>query len=356
MVRGASARVSWLNRLTAIPTAPGREQQVIAWVEAWAARHRFLVRRDRAGNLFLSTGTASRREPVVAVAHLDHPALVVVSVTGREVVAELRGGVLPPYLEGATVEGKDGKGKIVAFSADRATVAWSGSGGLQPGDILRWHFEPSSLGAKDGILKASACDDLAGVAAALDALDRARSLGLHHFSVLLTRAEEVGFVGAIAACELGTVPAAARILSIECSRASSEAPVGGGPIIRVGDASSVFTADLTNQVTAIARQRKIAHQRKLMAGGSCEATAFAVFGWAATGLCLALNNYHNMVDIDGVVAGSRKPRLAPEEISLSDYRGLINLLVTVTNDLDAKASDLSNRLTDLYHQQRHLLS
>ncbi len=55
---------------------------------------------------------------------------------------------------------------------------------------------------------APACDDLAGVAAALAALDRARhDPALAHFGVMLTRAEEVGLIGAIHAAKQATIPA-----------------------------------------------------------------------------------------------------------------------------------------------------
>ena len=152
-----------------------------------------------------------------------------------------------------------------------------------PGDIVRWKFPAQSLGIEGDNLRARACDDLAGAAAALCALDRLAADGVGHFSVLLTRAEEVGFVGAIAACELKTLPVGARVLSIECSRQSADAPIGGGPIVRVGDASSVFSSELTNQVVEAVRSADVRHQRKLMAGGSCEATAFVAFGFQATG-------------------------------------------------------------------------
>jgi putative aminopeptidase FrvX len=205
-------------------------------------------------------------------------------------------------------------------------------------------------------LRARACDDLAGAAAALSALDRLAAADVGNFSVLLTRAEEIGFVGAIAACELKTLPTGSRVLSIECSRQSADAPLGGGPIVRVGDGSSVFSSDLTNRVTETVRSRGIPHQRKLMAGGSCEATAFGALGYEATGLCLALDNYHNMADIDGVRAGTRRPRLAPEAISLSDFHGLVDLLSAVAVGLDSETSKLPQRLRKLYAEQRHLLA
>ena len=36
------------------------------------------------------------------------------------------------------------------------------------------------------------------------------------------------------------------------------------------------------------RRRKFRFQRKLMDAGSCESTAFAAYGYLATGICLAL--------------------------------------------------------------------
>ncbi len=95
------------------------------------------------------------------------------------------------------------------------------------------------------MFEAPACDDLAGCAAALGWLDRARTdPGRRHFGVLFTRAEEVGFIGAIHASKSGSIPREARLLSIEASRASAEAPIGGGPVVRVGDASTVFDREI----------------------------------------------------------------------------------------------------------------
>jgi putative aminopeptidase FrvX len=349
-VIAGSTAVRWLTRLTAIPTAPGRERQVEDWVRAWSARQGIIARADEAGNLILTTGHRSRRRPVVAVAHMDHPALVIDELDGRRAFATLRGGVAAEYLPGAPVDLVTAAGAVAGrvedYDAPRATVSWRGRAGLQPGDIARWRFPASRLGPAGDRLRAHACDDLAGVAAALSALAGARRRGWGHLRVLLTRAEEVGFVGAIAAARLGSIPAEARVLSIECSRSSPHAPLGAGAIVRVGDAASVFSPGLTNLVTDTIRLAGLPHQRRLMDGGACEATAFAALGYEATGLCLALGNYHNM--------GGRG-RLAPEEISLSDYRGLIRLLEAVGSGLDRAAPDLSSRLGRLYEQERWVL-
>jgi endoglucanase len=289
---------------------------------------------------------------------MDHPAFVIHEAGKGEAVAELLGGVLAPYLEKARLEviTKSGlaRGTVVDFDPTSG-VARLAVEGAEAGDIARFHFSPNRLGYRNGRLAARACDDLVGVAASLIALDRAREDGLHHFSVLLTRAEEVGFVGAIAAAKLGTIPDEARVLSIECSPASPDAPLGGGPVIRVGDAASVFSSELTNRVSMLLRHSGIGHQRKLMSGGSCEATALTALGINATGLCLPLANHHNMVNVAAVRAGKRTARLAPEEIDLGDFDGLISLLLAVAEGLDRQRETLPFSLESIYAQHRHLL-
>jgi endoglucanase len=60
----------------------------------------------------------------------------------------------------------------------------------------------------------------------------------------------------------------------------------------------------------------------LMPGGTCESSVYCSCGFSATGLCLALGNYHNM-------GPEGKP--APEEISFSDYENLVKLMETVVS-------------------------
>lgn len=357
---GRASHRRWLSALTDLPTASGLETAVIDWVRVWAQRRGLAVKADAAGNLLLGPARRSRRRPIVAVAHMDHPALVI-EKTGGQLAARLRGGVFPEYVDGAKVQIETAEGPVRAtVTSFNSKTEWAllsdPSREVRLGDIARWYFNPTSLGLVEDRLRGRACDDLAGVAAALSALHIAIGRGVNHLLVLLTRAEEVGFLGAIAACELKTLPEGSRVLSIECSRSSAEAPVGGGPIVRVGDASSVFSHELTNRVTEIAKEESIPHQRKLMAGGSCEATAFAALGYEATGLCLALNNYHNMANIDLVRAGRRRPKLVPEEISVSDFNGLVSLLLAISLKLDSAHTTLPRRLRDLYRDQKHVLT
>ncbi len=354
--------LTWLLELTGIPTAAGCESRVEQWVERWCQRRKDLrVRSDRWGNLHITQTRRSSRNPIFITAHLDHPAFVVRSVLdNRTIELEFRGGVMDPYFIGGRIEVFDSRGavqnaQIKSLQVDaqpfkRVTATLARTEPIAPGNIARWRL-PAPI-VKKGLLHAPACDDLAGAAAALSALDTIRRMPrLGNVGVLLTRAEEIGFVGAIAAARNKTIPRTARLLCLETSRTFPESPIGGGPILRVGDKSSVFGPELTNRIAEImhahARDNpKFSWQRKLMPGGTCESTAFCNYGYLSTCLCLALGNYHNMHHIDGVAAGKRPAKIASEVISIDDYHGLVEMLVVTCQHLGDTASSAMRRSLD----------
>ncbi|CAN5846643.1 hypothetical protein BH23ACT4_BH23ACT4_09580 [soil metagenome] len=353
-----SVATRWLEQLTHIPTASGLEHEVVEWVRAWVRRRPDLsFRVDSGGNVLVTQKGRKKRSPVFGVAHMDHPAFVVTSVDGDRVGFEFRGGVNAEYFECAGVDfPRSGtKGLVVDYEANSQTGEIRVDGeGVAVDDIGTWQFPPVKAG-HDRLL-APACDDLAGCAAALAALDRARgNPELRHYGVLLTRAEEVGLVGATHAAREGTIPHDSRLLSIETSRALPNAPIGDGPIIRVGDAATIFDPELSDRIAHGARRAGIRHQRKLMDGGGCEATAFGVYGYRATGLCLALGNWHNRGNLDAFEAGQGEPVPMPEEISLNDFHGLVDLLVVAAAAVDEETG-LRHRFDDLYEQTAHILA
>jgi endoglucanase len=352
-----SAAIHWLEQLTRIPTASGLEHQVVDWVRTWAGRRQDLqFSLDSGGNVLITQKGRKTRPPVFAVAHMDHPAFVVTSVEGSRVGFEFRGGVNEEYFTDALVDFASSgvEGVVVTYDASSQSGVIEISGeGVSVGDIGMWKF-PSATPGTDRLL-APACDDLAGCAAALAALDRARGQAeLRHFGVLLTRAEEVGLVGATHVAREGTIPRDSRLLSIETSRALPNAPIGEGPIIRIGDAVTVFDPELSNRISHAAARAGIPHQRKLMDGGGCEATAFGVYGYQATGLCLALGNWHNRGNLDEFEAGTGEAVPMQEEISLSDFHGLVDLLLAAAAAVD-EPTDLKERFDALYEKTVHIL-
>jgi putative aminopeptidase FrvX len=326
----------WLRELTNLPTASGMEDRVVDWVRGWVTeREDLLFSRDTGGNVIITISGDTGLAPVLAVAHMDHPAFVIVDSNGS---FEFRGGVDAAYFADANIEivsRDDGPlGTVKTYEPESKKGIADFDGTVGAGDIAMWHFTDG--GETRGLFRAPACDDLAGVAAALATLDRARSdSSLRHFGVLLTRGEEVGLIGAIYAAKNRTLPDGARLLSIETSRELPNARIGDGPIIRIGDRATVFDREMSNRISRAADRAGLAHQRRLMDGGTCEATAFGVYGYQATGLCLALGNWHNRGNLDAVEAGDTSAATATlEEISLEDFHGLVELLAVAAGAVD----------------------
>ena len=368
----------WLLQLTDLPTAAGQEQRVAAWVRAWANRRRDVIaNEDRHGNMVLRQIGLLSRNPIFFTAHMDHPALVVIDrIDDRRLRAELRGGVHESYCMGSRVlyhhlDGHVSRGLVQSkLSAGEGSRSAGGGGNTDlvvivtfkekihstPGDVLTWDVGPPRI--RGDRFHAPVCDDLAGVSAALAAFDTLRASRRGSgadIRVLLTRAEEVGFLGAIAACKGRTIPKASRLIALETSKSfPNHSPIGAGPIVRIGDRTSSFDPILTDQVCQVARQiaqndSSFRWQRKLMPGGTCEASAFQAYGYSATCVCLALGNYHNMCDQSG--------RIAAETISLSDYHGLIRLLVETGKGLaqSSHLSTLRSRLETIFKDRKGIL-
>lgn len=334
----------------------------MAWIDGWLdpMRKRLDVRRDDAGNYLIQRKDRDKAaQPLLVTAHLDHPAFIVTHRRGNTAELEFRGGVHDPYFVGTPIEimdfaGRTTRATITALDANakpfkRVTARLHGRAHGAPavGDIARWLLPAPRLVSRavgaptaDGtprevrVVETHACDDLAAVAAAccaFDALLRAR--WARNIGLLFTVAEEVGFIGAIHAARGMLIPRGARLLCLENSRSfPHDSPIGNGAILRVGDRLSVFDSAFTNALSrAFTKHAKtnsaFRWQRKLMAGGACEATAFAAHGFESTCLCLPLGNYHNMSDIDGVIGGARPARIAPEFVSLDDWHSLIDMLL-----------------------------
>ncbi len=391
---------AWLIELTSLPTAAFHEHAVLAWLAQWLkARPHLAVKTDRFGNLLISrTEVESTPSPLIFTAHLDHPAFVIRDIDGPLIRADFLGGVRNAYFVGARVrawpEASAGSrrkangspaamGRIealmppVAGTDDKRIIArfpLAHARTLQAGNVMTWQFTGRSKDithgsvVEDGRLRAPACDDLAAVAATVSVLDQlkggaaAGGDAVPDVRVLLTRAEEVGFVGALASIKSGLVPRKARLICLENSKSFAESPIGGGPIIRVGDRISTFHPVLTRRLADIAEslvetQPGFAFQRRLMPGGACEASAFQAAGYTATCICLPLGGYHNMGPL---IRG--RGRVVPEEIAVDDYHRLVHLLLAIAaadplSDKDQQNDRFAQRLAALLdHREAELLT
>jgi endoglucanase len=328
-----------LIELLSIPTAPFAEHQVIAYIERFCLRRKHItLKRDRSGNVLVRVKAGNRKvaHPVCITAHLDHPGFVSEKMISRgQVRAFWRGGVPPEYFVGARVRFSVGdrwvQGRVTATKVGVKdgrklveTAEIEVARDVPPGSIGMWDFPDPVI--RGGKIYARACDDLAGAAAMLCAIDELASGGKSCDAYFLfTRAEEVGFIGAIAACRLGTIPKKCVVVAMETSSERPFAKIGDGPILRVGDKATTFTHEATAYVQRVAqdleRQGKFVYQRKLMDGGTCESSAYCRLGYEATGMCVALGNYHNV--------DAAKKRLAPEYISVFDFENVVKWFVAL---------------------------
>ena len=331
-----------LSSVCSLPTAPFAEKQVVEFVRAFVARRKKLsLREDQFGNLLIEMKSRSKLPRWVFTAHMDHPGFVAKKMRGDGMlVADFRGWVKVEYVRGTEVRFFDSKGEIAGKVVEATVDEYDR---LEvPRQVVvevEREVEAGSPGMFDqgegrytgGILRAKkflcrACDDLAGVAACLVLMDRLnRKTPKSPVAVLLTRAEEEGFIGCIAACEHETLlNKDDRVIAIETSSEQPAAPMGKGVIIRVGDRASIFNSALTYFLGQQAEELKkkdagFRYQRALMPGGVCEATVYDVWGYTATSLCVALGNYHNM-DV-------RRKRIDAEYIDATDWENMVKLFV-----------------------------
>jgi endoglucanase len=302
-----------------IPTAPYHEHAVRAFVEQQARQLGLPVERDRAGNVIVKYRRGKERPPLVFVAHMDHPGFE--ALGGNR--AEFLGGVPAEWFPGARVR----FGKI-RTKIRRVLPGWPKRKRVElPMDVPCGTFgtwDVPMVRLQAGKLRALAIDDVLNVAVILATLSEAqrRRLDTEVWGVF-TRAEEVGFHGAIEIAMADKIPREALIVSLEMSKARPWAKIGDGTVIRVGDRLTTFDAGGVYFLQEVARRSAIQAQRCLMDGGACEATAFNGLGYRACGLCLPLGNYHN-------IGPNRKIRA--EYVSVSDLEGLLKLTVAATRE------------------------
>ncbi len=328
-----------LEPLLSRPSAPYHEdavaEHVISALEGLPVQ--FIV--DRYGNVIVRRPARGHSAPRIGfMAHMDHPGCEVVEHRGDRVIAAWHGGVHHEYFTGARLRfyanDDEYEGIIDEATVDpetnrvgSVTVACNR---LPPvGALGMWDVVPVEFA--NGVIRARAIDDLAGCGVMICLLHELgdKPLDVDVWTVF-TRAEEVGFLGAIGLARSGRLPTSLPVVSIEMSKSIPGGSQGLGPVVRLGDKSSVFDNGFLLYLRDIAaelkeEQQNFKYQQILMDGGSCEATALNAFGFRTAGLAIPLQNYHNMKP-----TGPSGPwHIESEEISFSDFLGGVDLCVAM---------------------------
>ena len=323
------AVVAMLERVASPPTVPYHEWRALDAIAAELKALGLVVEADRYGQLFAhladrSGGSAKRS--LVFVAHTDHPGFEIVEASGSRGLARFRGGIDPKYFRSSfpVIVHRDGKGdghraQGVNYVSDPVLPDWSAGyceihaeRDLAVGD---WAvLDMPAFERRGPELHLRSADDLAGcglIIAMLGALrDETRPFDVH---AVFTRAEESGLFGArlIAEDQDRRIPKDAYVVSVEASN-SRYAPAGAGIVVRAGDYHNTFSNEAERYLRVAQEriaERGIVAQRRLLPGGTCEASAFVRLGWVATGIALPNTGYHN--------AGA-DDRLVPEMIRIDD--------------------------------------
>jgi endoglucanase len=270
------------------PTAPFREDAVRAEIEAQLRKCPHVeLEQDSFGNIIAYYRRGRRAAEWAFAAHMDHPGWV------------HRNGGVRQFL-----------GSVPArLRKNPKTESF--------GDFEMWDLPPFEIRARQ--IHSRACDDLigcAGIICLFRELDEDGATA--HCAGLFTRAEEVGFVGAIKLAQAGILPRSLTIVSLETSTPRGTAEIGRGPIIRVGDKVSSFDGPATARLLTVAQEEGIPVQRCLLDGGTCEATAYQLYGYTCAAASVALGNYHNCAP-DGTIA--------TEYVAIDDFVGMVRLCV-----------------------------
>ena len=346
-----------LRELDSRPSSPFFEYMVAQYIVETIKQMGVKVECDKFGNIIAhydNFPSHRERDPIAFVAHMDHPGFEIIETSQEGFLARAMGGVPVASLKKPTPG--------VVFTPGGERIA----GEISPIDIVpgqeiperKVHlnlqsdvvstfpipvvFDLPEFSLDEDTIRMRALDDLAGCASILVALEELVSNEEKvDFYAVFTRAEEVGLIGARLLAYDEILPKETIIVSVESSPVIPGISQGEGPVIRTGDASATFDSE-AERFLSIGRLRvkeantEFKYQRHLMRGGTCEATAFAHFGYRVTGIAFPLGNYHNATTKIGDPSGG----VDLEYIDVSDYLGGIELI---------KQSAIGESQTDNYN-------
>jgi putative aminopeptidase FrvX len=291
------------------PTAPYREGWVLNYIKAELARLNVPYFCDSWGNVIAGCSTKNelkKSQKIALIAHTDHPGFHLQKKIKENLWLARWYGGCPPKIRKArvlihfpdnprvTVKGQIENAKLNKDKTFNVKI-------LKPQKQVT-NLHKNCFGAFDypGFIKKGhrihtrVADDLTGVIIILATFARLSKKERQSMIGIFTRAEETGFRGALGFLYSKILGPQNRAISLEASRQLEGARLGKGPVIRLGDRKSLFDSSITSELdVAAAKLKKNKFQRRIMNGGTCEATAFNFHGIKCGGVALPLGNYHN---------------------------------------------------------------
>lgn len=364
------------------PTAPFRESWVSTAIQYFCDKNHIPFCEDSYGNLWVGISKISQSKTInlAFVAHMDHPGMVIQKFSQKNGKYYAHGKWLgggPENIRGMSVQVYSDVHNLMVFDGkikshskgmrgpDEVLIEITGSRidtFLEMQNIIKSVFTPKGFktlgpwgaclwydqfGVFEGVARmgdnwvTKAADDLVGVCAILNAIrENKKAIGSKKVVGLFTKAEESGFHGALEVLRKKMLnPKVTRVISVETSSRLPGAIPGKGPVVRLGDRATVFDPAFTYLIEktafALAKKNKsFTYQKKLMDGGTCEATAFNSFGYIVGGLSTPLVNYHNQFLPYEMLIGrkvrTKNPKGAhPEKVNHHDVEKLSVLVAEI---------------------------
>ena len=344
-----------LQRLLSLPTVPFHERFVSSFLCEELEKADIAFQQDSYGNIVAG---GDKKNSMAYVAHMDHPGFEVVEAREGRAKADWFGGVDASYFASARVVIYDqssgavrARGVVEKVSknpqgrVEKMTLRIKGSAAR--GDFGTWDLVP--FRRRGELIYTKGADDLVGCAVILCVLKELKKRGIRDgVKGVFTRAEEQGFIGTLGMIQSGFFPASTRIISVETSKALPGVVLGGGPVIRLGDRTSMFDHQMVLFMDHVARElqkrdRHFLYQRRVMDGGTCEATPYQLKGHVTGGIAVPLHNYHNQ----------GRERIGPEGVHLKDVEGAVRFLVEMvlrSGEFEAPTEEILKRFRSAWQK------
>lgn len=310
-----------LRTLTEIPAPSGREDRIRAAVKEMIQPYADEIRVDALGNLLARKGKKAKGgRRIMLAAHMDEIGIIVshVDANGYARFSAL-GGLSPHRRLAARVKFLNGARGVVGLEREAETKERTPS-------LDRYYIDTGATSEKDSPVKVgdvavfdsdfqdfgkrvvSKClDDRAGVALLIESLQNLRP-GANEVWYAFTVQEEVGTRGAGPAAygidpEVGLAVDVTLANDAPNARERNPIALGGGPAIKVKDATVISDPRIVEELTRLAEKNRVPHQFELLEMGGTDAGKMQMTGLGAQagGIAIPLRHIHSpseMVDLD----------------------------------------------------------
>lgn len=301
-----------LRRAVSVIAPSGRESEALAVIgDMIESRPGLIMSRDSFGNIIVRHKKEVSGSPLFFSAHIDHPALVVTAIRDDDVCAEYRGGSETNFHVGASV--------LIATQTGDLTLTILGIEKSEATSPLLRLTKQSQVRIGDvGTITSArdcfACDDMVGVCALIHAIDRTDDRHLSSpIRLVLTRAEEIGMIGAIGACRAGVIPPGSRIIVVDARNEKDSHKI----LVSIRDRSGPVSPRLAMECVGHGCE---VDERFVSA---TEAGVYGTFGFESVAVTYPIGHMHNT---DGQTTSC-------EKIDKAVYIRLVEVITRMMNRL-----------------------